>query len=403
MISILGFYRRSNDATEYIHFQDDGKEYLTNGVMIWDQEIKEKIDRLEKTETIDIGRMKGWLHTSRPYSNIAKYYGALTFEEFCQHIRDHIKRYFPEDSGYEKSDVSLMKVNKLNNKPLTALVIKKSDEVAVPSIYLNQYFAEYEEGKKDVHEIFYDIVEQRRKYEEEKNILLPDESVEELLSFERVKDRIIIKPVGYERNKDKLEGKMPFYVMGDIAATYHILLSSGDDFLMTAVINNELMGRYNITLQELHSLAIKNTMRAFPYKFMPMLQVMSEMTGIAFSKDDIPLYVLSNRKYNNGAATAFYPGIMDQIAKEFSGGFFVIPSSIHEMLILPKDGIERDDIRHLLRSVNVEMVAEEEILSDQIHEYDPVSKELYISGSELPSKMRDTKEHQKEQKQGKMR
>ena len=247
------------------------------------------------------------------------------------------------------------------------------------------------------------IVEQRRKYEEEKNILLPDESVEELLSFERVKDRIIIKPVGYERNKDKLEGKMPFYVMGDIAATYHILLSSGDDFLMTAVINNELMGRYNITLQELHSLAIKNTMRAFPYKFMPMLQVMSEMTGIAFSKDDIPLYVLSNRKYNNGAATAFYPGIMDQIAKEFSGGFFVIPSSIHEMLILPKDGIERDDIRHLLRSVNVEMVAEEEILSDQIHEYDPVSKELYISGSELPSKMRDTKEHQKEQKQGKMR
>ena len=83
MISILGFYRRSNDATEYIHFQDDGKEYLTNGVMIWDQEIKEKIDRLEKTETIDIGRMKGWLHTSRPYSNIAKYYGALTFEEFA--------------------------------------------------------------------------------------------------------------------------------------------------------------------------------------------------------------------------------------------------------------------------------------------------------------------------------
>ena len=400
MINILGFYRRDRDATEYIHFQEDGREYLTNGVVIWDQEIKGKLDQLEKTGSIDLGSMKGWLQVSHPYSNITKHYGMLTFDEFCQYICDHIKKYFPRNSGYENSRVSLVKVNKRNDTPLTALVIKNPAEDISPIIYLDRYFDIYEKQGKGVREILYDIADNRLGYVGKE--FISDEHIRRILDLEKVKDRIIIKPIGYEKNKENLEGKIPFYRMGDIVATYHIVMSYENGISASAIINNEMMKQYHITPQELHHLAVKNTAKNFPGLFLPMSEVMASLTGTADFIDS-PLYVLTNRQKDMGSAVVFYPDIMDRIAQKYPEGFYVIPSSIHEMLILSKNLIPCDQIRIMTKSINGAVVAPEEVLSDEIHEYDPVSKELYISGSELPSKMRDTKEHQNERKQGKMR
>lgn len=70
-----------------------------------------------------------------------------------------------------------------------------------------------------------------------------------------------------------------------------------------------------------------------------------------------------------GASVVMYPGFLERI----SGGknLYLIPSSIHEWLYIEDKGtFTREELTNLLRSVNSEIVSEEEILSDHLYYYE---------------------------------
>ena len=56
-------------------------------------------------------------------------------QEFAENIKNHIREYLPVD--YQDAKITLEKVTKGNDRILTGLIIRKDDETAVPSIYLN--------------------------------------------------------------------------------------------------------------------------------------------------------------------------------------------------------------------------------------------------------------------------
>jgi len=87
---------------------------------------------------------------------------------------------------------------------------------------------------------------------------------------------------------------------------------------------------------------------------------------------DVPqLMVLTNDQALYGAGALFYPGQLDTIASQIGSDYFVIPSSIHEVLILPDDGtIDRHAIESMIQEVNMTAVAPEERLSDHAYHYD---------------------------------
>ena len=73
----------------------------------------------------------------------------------------------------------------------------------------------------------------------------------------------------------------------------------------------------------------------------------------------------------NGACVIQYPGFLDQAAKTLGGDFFVLPSSIHEVLLYQDDGtIGRKDLEDMVRSINQTEVAPADRLSDFVYHYD---------------------------------
>ncbi|MBR3736039.1 MAG: hypothetical protein IKN07_09160, partial [Lachnospiraceae bacterium] len=68
----------------------------------------------------------------------------MNFEEFTQYVKDNIKDFLPEK--YADAEVDLQEIMKNNDEKLTGLVIRTEDSNITPTIYLNQYFKEYENG-----------------------------------------------------------------------------------------------------------------------------------------------------------------------------------------------------------------------------------------------------------------
>lgn len=73
-VSVLGFYRRKRDGSEYVLFEENGKLFLTNGVCVWDNQAKRIEERymleLEKAEEIDLSRIVKDLKIHKPFSRI---------------------------------------------------------------------------------------------------------------------------------------------------------------------------------------------------------------------------------------------------------------------------------------------------------------------------------------------
>jgi len=89
--------------------------------------------------------------------------------------------------------------------------------------------------------------------------------------------------------------------------------------------------------------------------------------------------VLTNDGRLHGAACMLYPDLLDRIGEKKQDGFYIIPSSIHEVLILDKTGMGTlEEMKGMIREVNAQHVAAEEILSDNLYFYDQQAKTIKI-------------------------
>ena len=92
----------------------------------------------------------------------------------------------------------------------------------------------------------------------------------------------------------------------------------------------------------------------------------------------MPMYVVNNELGINGAITILYDNLMKNFANNV-GDFYIIPSSVHEMLFIPCcGGLEADSIKDMVYNVNRESVREEDFLSDNIYHYDMATNTFKI-------------------------
>ena len=90
------------------------------------------------------------------------------------------------------------------------------------------------------------------------------------------------------------------------------------------------------------------------------------------------LYVLSNEKRCQGAAAILYPGILAEAARRLKGSFYILPSSIHEVILLPDDGRGNGDGLHeMIADINQSQLREEEVLSDYAYRYDAATGKVF--------------------------
>ncbi|MDO4555906.1 MAG: DUF5688 family protein, partial [Lachnospiraceae bacterium] len=73
----------------------------------------------------------------------------------------------------------------------------------------------------------------------------------------------------------------------------------------------------------------------------------------------------------NGATSILYRNILADFARERQQNFYLLPSSIHEMMVCPEDKhFTKKQLLSLVRDANQYVVTMGEVLSDNIYYYD---------------------------------
>lgn len=188
-------------------------------------------------------------------------------------------------------------------------------------------------------------------------------------AFFREKARIRL--VNYERNKARL-AEMPHRRVMDLAVVAHFETTLGEN-RGTALITNTLLERAGMSAEELIKCAIANTGRE-GFVFKSMQEVLSELTGApadAFPED--PMLVGTNKDKYLGAAILLYPDAFAGVAEKLhEEGLWILPSSVHEVIILPKsEGRDVEELQEMVRGVNGDTgsVPSTDFLSDSVYEY----------------------------------
>lgn len=310
----------------------------------------------------------------------------MTFDEFKQEIADNIKEYLPDK--YADSMVQINAVQK-NNETLDALSVTSPDSNVSPTIYLNSFYEDYQNGR-DMEDIIDSIADLRVEYE-----VNQDFDVSSITDFEKVSDKIAARLYGMEENEELLSVR-PHTTMDDLAVTYCIMLGNNENGSMSVPITNQIMETWGVTQEDLQRLAKENCDTLTPSKFVSMNAVMTDMMipqimddyGISREEasqminDMIPaddkMFVLTNEQKLNGAAALLDEKMMEQITEKVGNDFYILPSSVHEVLIVPNEvGMELQDLEAMVQEVNATQVAPQDKLSDHVYQYDNETREVF--------------------------
>lgn len=296
------------------------------------------------------------------------------YDLFVMRITELVK----ETMG-EEYDVRVCKVLKNNSLELDSLVILKKGEKASPNIYLLSYYESYLEGT-EIRKLVNRICASYQSYMAD--FQAPDFSY----SFEDIKSKIIYRLVNYEQNKKLLENS-PHIKYLDLAITFHCLVQNSDNGISTIRVTNEHMKLWSICLKELKDYAVNNTKHIFPPVIRSMDEVIldiqraecaehtdqmhSEMSeGILCQTSRQQMYILSNSIGVNGATCLIYNNILKEFSSKLKTDLFILPSSIHELILLPfHKSLSKRTLMEMVYDVNRTQVAKDEVLSDKVYYY----------------------------------
>ncbi len=289
----------------------------------------------------------------------------MNFQEFMDEVRIDLLNYFQDrNPGLE---LKQMEVKKLQGESYTALMVSNEGQDVKLSLNMNRY---YDMMQNDV---MYDEILDLAAEEISKNLELPPEvDVAGLTSFEQSKDKLVIEVVNTERNADMLE-KIPHTNVEDLSLVYRVEIGKVGTGIATCLVTNEQLQLWGVSLETLHQQALANSAAVRPPKIKSLNEIMEEMTGVNPESVGMgsPMYVVTNEQTAQGAAVLFYPEAMKQCADAGGGDYFVLPSSVHEQLLLPDTGtMTAAELATMVKSVNQDVLEAKEFLSDHAYHYD---------------------------------
>lgn len=319
----------------------------------------------------------------------------ITREEFFEEIKDGILAYMPEGNGWK---VDIRETLKNNDQILHALNITREGQSVVPNLYLEPFFEKVEKGE-DLENVCVEVASTyTRALQAGPSVSVPD------LDFDAVKDQLRVHVVEASRNEKMLRNMLYRSLGNGFVMTAHINLPEVGEGSGSIRVTRELAMSLGWKTSEIWEEAMKNTMEKEPATLSDLHRMLmgimndrkdpdtflTEDTEIDPSEE---LLVLTNPSRMFGAMTLFYPETQERIAAAVGGDYFVLPSSIHEVLIVRDNGkITAEDLVQMVREVNATQVAPEEVLADKVLRYDRKEKTLSIAAEQTPEREKDVRE-----------
>ena len=299
-----------------------------------------------------------------------------TVDLFAEVVKVGLEEAHPECS------VVVHKVTKNNNLVLTGISIRSREVNLAPTIYMDGYYNDYKNGRP-MMEIIAEVESTYDTYKVEQ-----DFDVNSITDFNHVQDKICYKLVNRDKNKELLSDA-PYLPFHDLAVIFYVVVSEDRVGTGTVTVHNHLMEMWgNPDIKELYRIAKNNTQRRYKGRVSNMMEIMGEI--ISHSADNVdpdvvdaffemdsvyednmmPMFVATNIKKVNGAGVILYDGLLRTFAEKIGGDFYILPSSVHEVIFVPANGdMDARYLIQMVKEVNATEVAPDEVLSDNVYKY----------------------------------
>ena len=186
-----------------------------------------------------------------------------------------------------------------------------------------------------------------------------------------IKDNIVLVLINAEANKEFLK-TIPHIKFLDLAFIFRWIITRNEYGFSGSIINNSLAKNIDLDTDEMFELAKKNTRRLLPPKVVTLKNALKAMTApqdLLDSTPEYPVFVLSNIYGVEGAAYIAFDDILSEIKNKLNENFYILPSSINEVLIIPESFVTSDFVKEMVRDVNDIVVTKTDKLSDNIYFY----------------------------------
>lgn len=292
----------------------------------------------------------------------------MNYQEFLSSMRTELSTRITPGAT-----LKIQTITKNNGTHYDGLIILQPGSNIAPTIYLTPYYHRYLDGVP-LEDIYADILTTY-----ERHLPETDFDIEMFTDFERARSRIVMRLVSKKYN-EALLSDIPYITYHDLAIVFYCLVYADSENQGSILIHNSHMHMWNISTEALYLLAMQNTPELLPHKLIPMAELLkTHPLAHLLDLNEIPMYILTNLYKTNGASAILYENLLAEIADNFQQDLIILPSSIHELILIPVDTFDTHELKYytqVVREVNETQLADDEVLSDHAYYFEKSAKKL---------------------------
>ncbi len=295
----------------------------------------------------------------------------MNYTEFREAILEALQGIVPKNITAKP-----VAVEKLNSCMRHGIMFEHEGVNYAPTIYLEPFYKSFQKGysvEELAEELYCCYIEETGDV---------PECVQLLQQYETAKEYIFCKLIHIEENRKLLE-EVPHRVFLDFAIVAYFEVNGEQLYKGSVLIKNTYLSYWDVSEEALLEYAIKHTKEAKRTMLCHMTEVLDSFCGNEekefMSCSGQEMYVLTNTEKYWGAIQIYFPEALDAVREKIKEDFYLIPSSVHEWIVIPAAQIpERDLLFTMVREVNESEVLEEEVLSNNIYYYSVDLQKIYI-------------------------
>lgn len=280
----------------------------------------------------------------------------LTFQEFVTELADYVKQRLEVESNPPK--VEIKEVPKVGDQIQTALTIVEPGSHMSKLFYLDDMYPSYTAGMPldFIKENLFACIRKE-------GTTVPFDGLD--MQWEKVKDKVVMRLINLERNNlyvaDRIYRPLEGTSLGLIYDIDVGCTNAGTAFLR---VTKEVQKELGVSEEDLCAAAYANTQRLAPAMICPLADIIRKLQPELDvpEEEDTRIAIVTNQAMLNGAVAVLYPETEEKLRDLLSGDFYLIPSSVHEMLAVRCRDMEPGELEDLIGEVNASVVQAGDIL-----------------------------------------
>lgn len=278
---------------------------------------------------------------------------------------------------YETTDIPLENikfVKKDGGDLLNIIFAEHDDAYEVCSVHVEELYVAYQNGIRlntIVDYICSDVLHAKSIYVYDKT--------KELMDYDTAKSRLFVRLINYDRNADILRDVV-HKTLGDIVFTVYAIVDENEFGIVSTKVLKSMVKKWDKNEDDIFNEAIKNTYYLTPPRIYKWEGVLCDESyaGESFMNDEdicdldksFSGNILSTTRKTNGAVAVFLPGVAERIAELLDSDFYMVFTSIHEVMINSTgSGVDPKDLKLVLQDTLRKVTPSSDYLTEKIYKY----------------------------------